>query len=497
MYTNKIIAESASEAFCAILGDLKRYGEKSAPRGFEIVEIENANIIITNPRNRIITCPERKFNAAYAFGELAWYLSGSNDVDQISYYSKFQKNCSDDGKTLNSAYGARIFGIHNEDEFVEFYKKIEFDQWKNCVNKLKEDKDSRQAIIHLHTPNDKKTKDEVCTLTLQFLIRNNKLNMITTMRSNDVVLGFTYDVFAFTFMQELMANELGVGLGIYCHNVGSMHIYSKEFYGMKTNLLHECSFVDLGEMKKINFDIYSQDIKDFIQYERGMRKDEGQQDTFVKNEFEAFYKYAFFLKYCRKKGYSSEVSSLKIQELRDLGFENVADILQLTTKGKNEGIKIVVEGIDGAGKDTFINEHFSKNDFDFVHFGLPSDNFDFFENYRIHILSDKNEIINRFFPSEEVYSVLRTGGSRIKRSKLSALLAQSVIKNVQFKIFVIENEKQKEEVKARMVKNGDKDLVDHIDKLNAAYKEFGKMMKTLFGLDVTFYNIWGKEIKNG
>ena len=492
MYVKKIVASSANTAFDAILDDLKKYAEKSAPRGFEITELENVNIIITNPRDRIITCPERKFNAAYAFGELAWYLSGNNSVDQISYYSKFQRNCSDDGKTLNSAYGARIFGIHNEDEFVKYYDKIGFDQWKECVNKLKNDKDTRQAIIHLHTPNDKKTKDEVCTLSLQFLIRNNKLNMITTMRSNDIVLGFTYDVFAFTFMQELMANELGVELGVYCHNVGSMHIYSKEFYNMDVDLLQKHKLVKLGKMQKINFDIYSSEIKDFILYERNMRKMVDTQDTQFTSEFEAFYKYAFYLKYCKNQGYSKTLMDFKIQELRDAGFENVADILQLTTKGKNEGKKIVIEGIDRAGKNTFIEKHYNSNDFDFVHFSVPSINFDFYENYMIHILSSKNEIMNRFFVSEEVYSILR-GGSRIAKIDLEILLCACRDYNVEFNIFVFNGKKQREELKSRMIKNGDENLIDHIDDINEAYVQLGCKMKD-YGISVKFYDIMGAEI---
>ena len=178
MYAGKIVAKSVEEAFHLILDDLSRYGTISSPRNHRICELQNVNIIVENPRARIIACPERKFSAAYAFGELAWYLSGRNDVETMGYYSKFIKNCSDDGETLNSAYGYRIFtGNH---------PKIGFDQWENCIRLLRNDKDSRQAVIHLHTPNDKKTKDEVCTMSLQFLIRDNKLNMIvTTLRKEE------------------------------------------------------------------------------------------------------------------------------------------------------------------------------------------------------------------------------------------------------------------------------------------------------------------------
>jgi thymidylate synthase len=49
--------------------------------------------------------------------------------------------------------------------------------------------------------------------------------MFTHMRSNDAFLGLPHDVFAFTMLQEAIARTLGVGLGIYSHSVGSLHLY--------------------------------------------------------------------------------------------------------------------------------------------------------------------------------------------------------------------------------------------------------------------------------
>jgi len=48
------------------------------------------------------------------------------------------------------------------------------------------------------------------------------------MRSNDVMLGFGYDIFSFTMLQEMMAIELGVELGWYQHVVGSLHAYERD-----------------------------------------------------------------------------------------------------------------------------------------------------------------------------------------------------------------------------------------------------------------------------
>ena len=45
------------------------------------------------------------------------------------------------------------------------------------------------------------------------------------MRSNDVWLGLPYDVFCFTSIQCLISEEIGIPLGWYQHQVGSLHVY--------------------------------------------------------------------------------------------------------------------------------------------------------------------------------------------------------------------------------------------------------------------------------
>ena len=49
------------------------------------------------------------------------------------------------------------------------------------------------------------------------------------MRSSDIILGIAYDVPAFTTMQEILANELGVELGEYVHTSNSLHCYERDF----------------------------------------------------------------------------------------------------------------------------------------------------------------------------------------------------------------------------------------------------------------------------
>jgi thymidylate synthase len=98
---------------------------------------------------------------------------------------------------------------------------------------LHQDPDSRRAVIPLFTEEDLGRSSEVvdvpCCCSLQFLMRDEKLCLVTYMRSNDMMTGFGYDIFLFTMLQELMALELNLPLGWYQHVTASMHLYSKDY----------------------------------------------------------------------------------------------------------------------------------------------------------------------------------------------------------------------------------------------------------------------------
>lgn len=211
-----ITADSADELFEKVVSALSDNPIEDSKMAYELV---NANLQLTNPtKNTMCNCI-RKMPLRYAIGELLWYNSCNPTWKAIYPYSKFWKGISDNGSTVNSNYG---WCIRN---------KYGFDQWEMVKKLLQSNANSRQAIIHIKEARnlvDNPTKDLNCTIALQFLLRNNKLDLIVTMRSNDIWLGLPYDLFNFTCMQIQMAMELGVDIGTYYHNAGSLHIYKED-----------------------------------------------------------------------------------------------------------------------------------------------------------------------------------------------------------------------------------------------------------------------------
>lgn len=195
-----------------LLNSINRINPTKGPA----TELSGVLLKIANPRTRL-SRTEKKGTLFSCLGELLWYLAGSRDVRFISYYLPHYTKYSDDGKTIYGAYGPRMCS------------KVGARQIDNVINLLKKKSESRQVVIQLFDASDivEEHKDIPCTCTLQFLIRQRRLNMITSMRSNDAFLGLPHDIFAFTMLQEIIARALGVELGTYKHAVGSLHLYDE------------------------------------------------------------------------------------------------------------------------------------------------------------------------------------------------------------------------------------------------------------------------------
>jgi thymidylate synthase len=176
-------------------------------------EISGVCLELSQARARL-SRTEAKGTIFSCIGEFLWYAAKSENVEQMTYYlSRYKKSAEPDG-TVWGAYGPRLFGGDRS-------------QYQVVLEILREKATSRQAVIQLFDRNDilKPHADVPCTCTLQFLLRNGLLHLIVHMRSNDAYRGLPHDVFAFTMLQEILANQLGVKLGKYKHLVGSLHIY--------------------------------------------------------------------------------------------------------------------------------------------------------------------------------------------------------------------------------------------------------------------------------
>mgnify|MGYP003638851966 CR=1 FL=1 len=203
-------ANRAPDLYQIALEAVLQHGDRTMPRGVPTRELRGVSLRLNQPDQANLV--DRKgMNIRFAMAEFAWILTGQNSTALITKFNKQIGNYSDDGNVMAGAYGPPLA-----------------DQLPWVIQQLRDDPDTRQAVLTLWRPRPAKSKDIPCTLSMQFFIRSGKLEMMTTMRSNDCVLGFPYDVFVFTMIQRYVASALACQVGTYHHHVGSFHVYERD-----------------------------------------------------------------------------------------------------------------------------------------------------------------------------------------------------------------------------------------------------------------------------
>ncbi|MBN6050759.1 thymidylate synthase, partial [Nonomuraea sp. RK-328] len=208
-------ADSANELFTRASKMILNEGRPVAPRGMATTELMGTYLKLTDPAARMVALPPRTLNPAFAVAETVWILSGS-DYNWICDFNSRLAALTDNG-TLQGAYGPRLRRWHGQDQLD--YVRLQ----------LMNDGQTRRAVIQVFDPcrDNAGHKDVPCTLGYRFYVREGRLEMHTSMRSQDAWLGLPYDLITATVLQELMAGWIGVQVGDYHHHVDSLHLYAQ------------------------------------------------------------------------------------------------------------------------------------------------------------------------------------------------------------------------------------------------------------------------------
>jgi len=166
----------------------------------------------------------RKIPIKSFVAEQMFFLSGENDINLfLSKHTKIWNDFSKDG-ILEAAYGFR---------WRNFFGR---DQVKMLIEQLKVDPSSRQALVVTWDPGSDgyggtKKLNIPCPFTFTVNIINGRLNLQNIVRSNDVMLGLPFDVAGFALLQYILAQEIGVRVGVYSHFCSHGHVYDTHYEG--------------------------------------------------------------------------------------------------------------------------------------------------------------------------------------------------------------------------------------------------------------------------
>lgn len=221
--------------------------EESSRNGPVLRCVEPVTITYARPWERVLFNKARDCNPFFHMFEALWMLAGRNDLKPLVYYNPRMGDYSDDGKTLNGAYGYRWRraqgDIHPDAVSI-------VDQLEILAERLREYPYDRRCVLQMWNIEDDllkigTSKDVCCNTHVYFSARRQELSkkqdprdwpdgrpftpqldMTVCNRSNDLVWGMLGANYVhFTFLQEYMAACLGWEVGVYNHFTNNLHVY--------------------------------------------------------------------------------------------------------------------------------------------------------------------------------------------------------------------------------------------------------------------------------
>ena len=205
----EITAKTAFEAWKKALSFVLKNGKEFNDEGRVCKEVLNLSICILDPTKGTREPIEelRKFKK--------WVYPPIEEIKEIALEKK-------SNPAYTYSYGPRIFN---------FQEKI--DQINNYVIPLlKNNPYSRRGVVSFWDPtSDSITykKDVPSLLSIDFLIRDGKLNTTYYIRSNDLFFGFPANVYQLFIIQEYVANQLDIPIGSLTIFSASAHIFDDQF----------------------------------------------------------------------------------------------------------------------------------------------------------------------------------------------------------------------------------------------------------------------------
>jgi len=246
---------SFNDYWLKMLGSLVRVGNDVEVRGNKTKELLGDTVCFPMSKP-FLTVPGRRISYDFMFAEAWWILSGQNRVDKLLEFAPSYKKFSDDGIRLTGAYGPKII-----------------DQICYAVDCLINDPYSRQSVINIWRERPGPSKDIPCTLSVQFMIRDERIQTFVTMRSNDLWLGAPYDVVTMTMLTIQVAIELYVRtgklyeIGYMHHTAASRHIYFKDLEKAKSVISSEQYIPTLDPEASINLKSLCTSLGDSLNFQ--------------------------------------------------------------------------------------------------------------------------------------------------------------------------------------------------------------------------------------
>ncbi len=201
--------------------------ELSERTGHETTAIPGLHFSIDVEKDGFPLLTLRKLPIKMFVAEQIWFIAGlRKPADFLRDYTKIWDSFTNPGDVVTVAYGYR------------WRRHFGRDQLGLLVELLKKEPSSRHGVVVTWDPSADglslfKKKNVPCPYTFTVNIIGGRLHLHNIVRSNDMLLGFPSDVAGFALLQHILAQKLGVKVGVYSHSISNAHLYDNQYEAAK------------------------------------------------------------------------------------------------------------------------------------------------------------------------------------------------------------------------------------------------------------------------
>lgn len=177
-----------------------------------------------HPEECVLTNVARDANPFFHMYEALWMLAGCDDVEGVARFCSRMREFSDDGDTINDAYGYR------------WRNWFEYDQLISLRKILAANPNTRRAVLTMWdaAADLEGTRMEMkavpCNTHCYFAVKDGHLNLTICNRSNDLLWGaFGANAVHFSFLLQYMAMMCELKVGTMVHFSNDLHLYQEHY----------------------------------------------------------------------------------------------------------------------------------------------------------------------------------------------------------------------------------------------------------------------------
>lgn len=152
-----------------------------------------------------------------AFREIDWiYRQRSNNVN--NFKGKIWDSWADKEGSIGKAYGYQVakpvFGYDNQMDYI--------------LEEIKKNPTNRRLVIEMWNVNDLTEMNlPPCAHHLQFVVKDDKVNLLLKQRSQDFVTANFFNVAEYAILLHMVSRHTGYKVGKLTHVIGDCHLYNK------------------------------------------------------------------------------------------------------------------------------------------------------------------------------------------------------------------------------------------------------------------------------